>query len=113
MNCVVTISLCCAETPIRFTIPLSDQTCKEGETVSFYCEVSEGNLSSRWFKCNKEIMPSESVSILSKEKVHSLRLTGTQLSDCSDYSVVIKNITSHAKLTVQGQCSFLVSFISV
>ena len=92
-----------SEAPLEFTIPLSEQTCKEGETVTFMCEVTEENLPAQWFKAGVELKPSDVVSMVTEGKVHRLVLKDTQLDDAAEYTVVIKDLSGSAKLVVQGQ----------
>ena len=91
------------EAPLEFTIPLSEQICKEGETVTFFCEVTESSVPAKWFKNGVELQPSEAVSIEMEGKVHRLVLKEAQLDDTAEYTVVIKDKSSSAKLTVQGE----------
>ena len=91
------------EAPLEFTIPLSEQICKEGETVTFLCEVTEANVPAKWFKNGIELQPSEAVSMEMEGKVHRLVLKEAQLDDTAEYTVVIKDKSSSAKLTVQGE----------
>ena len=91
------------EAPLEFTIPLSEQICKEGETVTFFCEVTESSVPAKWFKNGVELQPSDAVSIEMEGKVHRLVLKEAQLDDTAEYTVVIKDKSSSAKLTVQGE----------
>ena len=58
----------------------------------------------KWFKNGVELQPSDVVAIEMEGKVHHLVLKDTQVDDSAEYTVVIKDKSSSAKLTVEGQC---------
>lgn len=98
------ISLCTVEAPLEFTIPLTEQTCKEGETVTFNCEVSESNIHATWFKYDQELLPSDDVIMKIDGKTHTLTLKNTPLDAAAEYTIRVKGKESSAKLNVQGEC---------
>ncbi|KAH9498303.1 hypothetical protein Btru_006488 [Bulinus truncatus] len=89
------------EAPLEFTIPLSEQTCKEGETVTFTCEVSEANLPATWFKNGKELLLSDLVIASVDNKTHTLTLKNTPLDAAAEYTIRIKDKESSARLNVE------------
>lgn len=91
------------EAPLEFTIPLTDQTCKEGETVIFRCEVSESNLPARWLKNGKDLVLSDLVIASVEGRTHTLTLKDTPLDADAEYTIQIKDAKSSAKLNVQGK----------
>lgn len=67
------------------------------------CEVTETNVPAKWFKNGMELQPSETMSMEMDGKVHRLVLRDTHMEDTAEYTVIIKDKDSSAKLTVEGQ----------
>ncbi|GFS00827.1 titin [Elysia marginata] len=89
------------EAPLEFTIPLTEQTCKEGDTVTFKCEVTESDLPATWFKDGLEVILSDQVIASVDGKTHTLTIKDTPLDADAEYTVKIKDKESKAKLNVQ------------
>ena len=83
-------------------MPLKPQTCKEGETVTFTCEVTQDGVPATWFKDGVEIAPSDLVVASVDGKVHTLTLRNTSPDQAAQYTVKMKGKESSAPLTVQG-----------
>ena len=91
------------EAPLEFTVPLKPQTCKEGETMTFKCEVSEVDLPATWLKDGQELTLSDSVIAEVIGKTHTLTLKDLTKDDTAEYTIKIKDsFESHATLTVEG-----------
>ncbi|GFO38541.1 titin, partial [Plakobranchus ocellatus] len=89
------------EAPLEFTIPLTEQTCKEGETVTFKCEVTESDLPATWFKDGQELTLSDQVIATVDGKTHTLTIKDAPLDAAAEYTVKIKDKESKARLNVQ------------
>ena len=90
------------ESPLEFTVPLKPQTCKEGESVTFTCEVSEAELPATWFKNGVELTLSDFVVAHVDGKTHTLTLKDTNPDASAEYTVKVKGQESSAHLNVQG-----------
>lgn len=75
---------------------------KESETVSFICELTKPNVKVRWMKGGKEVKSSKRIEILTDKYVQKLVIHDVTLKDKAEYSCVIGNKFSKAKLTVEG-----------
>ncbi|RUS90389.1 hypothetical protein EGW08_001884 [Elysia chlorotica] len=89
------------EAPLEFTIPLTEQTCKEGDTVIFKCEVTESDLPATWFKDGVEVSLSDLVIASVDGKTHTLTIKDAPLDADAEYTVKIKDKESKARLHVQ------------
>ena len=92
-----------SEAPLEFTIPLTEQTCNEGETVTFKCEVTESDLPATWFKDGIEVNLSDQIIASVDGKTHTLIIKDTPLDAEAEYTIKIKDKESKAKLNVQGK----------
>lgn len=90
------------EAPLEFTIPLGAQTCKEGETVTFVCEVTEVDQPAKWMKNGIELKPSDKIKMEVDGKIHRLIISPAELDDQSEYTIMIRSAQSTAPLTVEG-----------
>ncbi|XP_046554801.1 titin-like [Haliotis rubra] len=89
------------EAPLEFTIPLGAQTCMEGETVTFVCEVTEADQPAKWMKNGMELKPSDKIKMEVDGKIHRLIISPAELDDQSEYTIMIRSAQSTAPLTVE------------
>ena len=90
------------EAPLEFTVPLKPQTCKEGETVTFKCEVTEANLPATWLINGQEVTLSDVVVAEVDGKMHTLTLKDAPRDASAEYTIKIKDQESSAPLVVEG-----------
>ena len=94
------------EAPAEFLKPLTDQKVKEFESATFTCEVSKSGLEVKWFRKGEKLEITKTIDIVSRDKRHTLTIRDCQLSDQSDYTIVVEEgVESTAKLIVEGKQS--------
>ena len=91
-----------AEFSAEFTVPLSDATCREEESVTLECEVSLPDTAVVWLKNGEEIKPDDRVDIVVEGTVHRMTIKKSYVEDSAEYTVVLKDEESSAKLVVEG-----------
>ena len=85
-----------------FTVPLSDQTCKETQDAIFECEVSKPNKPVTWYCYGKKIKPSDKYEIVVDGTVHRLIVHDAELTDKAKFSAKVEKDETSATLTVDG-----------
>ena len=92
-----------SEKPLQFLIPLEEQTCSEGEIVTFICDVSRDNQIARWFRDGKEVVPSDKYETTVDGKTHTLTINDATLDDRAEYTVKVGDLESTGPLFVDGK----------
>lgn len=88
---------------MEFTAELAEQRVEEHKAAYFTCTVSKDDITVTWLKNGKNITPDEKHVILDDGCVHTLIINNTDMSDVAEYTVVIGDKTSSAKLHLDGE----------
>ncbi len=89
---------------MTFTSPLKDITTSEGETVTLECELSKAGQPVEWLRNGKKIPKSDkNVTISAEGPKHSLTLKDVKVDDSAEFTAKVGDVSTAAKLTVQGQ----------
>jgi len=99
---------CNTEEAIVFTKELSDiKVTRLPSTVNFECELNRPNVQVTWYKDDQPLRRSQRLNIEVEGRVHRLTIKNVDSADEAVYSVVVKNVRSAAKLSVQCECFVL------
>ena len=105
---------CAAEESIVFTKELSDvRVTRLPSTVSFECELNRPNVQVTWYKDDQPLRRSQRLTLEVEGRVHRLTLKNVEAADEAVYSVVVKNVRSAAKLSVQCEWFFCLLLLSL
>lgn len=96
------------ELPPEILTKLEDLTIAQGEKATFEIELTKGDALVRWFKDDEEIQFSDHVQLRIDGKKQRLKIYDALLEDAGEYSCIVGDLTSTAKLTVEEP---LVEFI--
>lgn len=91
------------EPPLKITKPLQKKEIPEKEPLTLTCEVSKPGVMGKWFKDNKEVMPSEHVKVIDDENVHKLEILDATLADSGTYKCKLEDKETTCKVIVKGQ----------
>ena len=86
-----------------FTLPLTNATVQEGQSVTLTCETNKPSKQVTWLKNKKKIVPSETSKTVDKGVLHSLTLTNVTLAESAEYMAKIGDVTTSAVVTVEGK----------
>ena len=89
--------------PVEIVAELTEQHVEEHKASYFTCEVNKPDVSVTWFKNDKEIVPSQKHQLLDEGTTHKLIIIDTDKSDVGEYSVVVCDKKSSAKLHLDGK----------
>ncbi|GAB1597543.1 obscurin-like [Argonauta hians] len=81
---------------------LANLNVQEGEMASFICELTKPDVKVRWMKGGKEIKSSKRIEIVTDKHIQELVIHEATLKDKAEYSCVIGNNFSKAKLSVEA-----------
>ena len=99
-----TFTLLISVEAIIFMTPLQDVDLEQvGLKAVFECEISKAGLKPEWFKGDKPIRRSEKYDKTSDNGKHALIIEESQAEDEGPYTVKFEDVTSTAKLTINGQ----------
>ncbi|XP_029944787.1 myosin binding protein Ca isoform X1 [Salarias fasciatus] len=86
--------------PLEILQNLSDVSAEAGEQAVFKCEVSDENVTGKWFKDGVEVVPSDRIKISHIGRVHKLTIDDVVPSDDGEYTFVPDKypVTLSAKL---------------
>ena len=88
---------------MEFTKPLSDQTVTEFETATFECEANKTKVKVTWLKDGIALTSSsDRCDMKTRDRRHVMTLSRCELSDASEICVKVDDVTSAAKLIVNG-----------
>ena len=96
-------NFCIPEVPVEIVAELTEQHVEEHKASYFTCEVNKDDVTVTWFKNDKEIVPSEKHQFRDEGKSHTLIIVDTDKSDVGEYSVVVSDKKSSAKLHLDGE----------
>ena len=89
---------------VEFRRPLADvKVTKLPGSITLECEVSKSRLQPQWLKDDKPIRPSKKYDIVSDGCTHKLVIRDVDGMDEGDYKVMLKNSSSSANLSIQGE----------
>ena len=71
--------------------------------VTFECEVSKPHLPSQWFKDDAPIRRGDRLAMETESRIHRLIIKDVEGVDEADYSVLVKNSSSKANLSICGK----------
>lgn len=91
------------EPPLKITKPLEKKEVPEKEPLTLTCEVSKPGVMGKWFKDNKEVLPSENIKIIDDENVHKLEILDATLADSGNYKCKLEDKETTCKVAVKGQ----------
>lgn len=84
--------------------PLEDQEVREiPGTAVFECEISKANMKAEWQRAGKVISAGDKYEMSVEGGVHKLIVHNVDDLDEDNYTVVIRDVQSTAKLTVIGE----------
>jgi hypothetical protein len=95
--------------PVKFILPLIDQIGLENEQTTFHCAISKNKMKKtgkiavvKWFKGEREIRESSKYLVTNLETTHKLTIKNLDFLDIAEYSAVVLNEKTSAKLDVNG-----------
>ena len=100
MSCII------AKKP-EFTKKLTNQKATEKQTATFVCEMSQENLKPIWMKGGQKLTTDKKYEIVIDKKVHKLIIHNVTLQDKAEYSCILGETSTWAKLNVEGKCEFI------
>ena len=98
------------EVPVEIVAELTEQHVEEHKASYFTCEVNKDDVTVTWFKNDKEIIPSEKHQCRDDGTSHTLIILDTDQSDVAEYSVVVSDKKSSAKLHLDGMYRYCDTF---
>ena len=92
---------------ISITKELKDVVVKElNVSATFECEFSKVGLKVEWTKGEKTIKASDKYEITSDEVTYRLVINDCTAEDVAEYKASFQNLTTSAKLKMQGNCTY-------
>ena len=95
-----------SEVPVEIVAELTEQHVEEHKASYFTCETNKEDVTVTWFKNNTEIIPSDKHQFRNEGTTHSLIIMDTDKSDVAEYSVVVSDKKSSAKLHLDGKWQY-------
>lgn len=87
----------------EFIKPLTEVKVKEQETATFMCETSVECLDPVWLKDGNLIFENERTKFVTEQNRYKLIISEVKLEDRGEYSCLIDQISTSAKLHVEGK----------
>ncbi len=98
------------ELPVRFVKPVRDQKAAEEQTATFDCEVSKAVWKKtglpvvvKWMRGERELRENMKYTLRKDEVRHSLLVKEVDFDDAAEYTAVVVNEKTSAKLEVTGK----------
>ena len=92
-----------AEVAIEVTIPLSDIETVEHKTVTFECELNKPNKEVTWYKDGTALSVADAhYKITTEDFKYTLTVVDCNLDDGAEYTMKIGDVSTSAKLIVEG-----------
>lgn len=91
------------DTPVEFLAKLTEQYVEEDHECVFTCVVDREDVTVDWFHNDTPLLPSDKHVIKDEKKTHSLVIKNSDYSDIGDYTVVVGDSRSSAKLHLSGK----------
>lgn len=88
-----------------FTKKLTDVKVKIGETAMFMCETKQEYVDVIWKKDGQVLKSDNRIDIIADKRVHKLIIHEATAQDRGIYSCTVRNISTTAKLIVEGKTS--------
>jgi rRNA maturation protein Nop10 len=95
------------ELPVRFVKPLRDQKCAAEQTATFECELSKATWKKtghpvvvKWMRGERELRENIKYTVRKDDVRHSLLVKDVELDDQTEYTAVVVNERTSAKLEV-------------
>ena len=82
---------------------MADLKKKIKEKATFECELNKENVKVIWKKNGKELKSEKNVKIVADKKSHQLIIEDATLEDAGEYSCSIGDVSTSAKLAVEGE----------
>lgn len=92
---------------------LEETRVEEHKMAYFSCEVNKENVSVKWYKNGRLIAPSDKHQLLDEGRKHTLIINDAEKTDATEYSVVVGDKKSSAKLYLDGTCIRLLLILLV
>jgi hypothetical protein len=103
--------------PVKFIKPLINQTGIEEQQATFECEISKAKWKKRgtdvivkWYKGDRELRDTIKYNVKRNGVHHSLTIKELEFDDISQYSAVVAEEKTSAKLEIQGKYLILKLF---
>ena len=91
-----------SDVPLTFTMPLKDTQVEESEDATFNCTLNKPDQTAAWSKDGQEVTADSHFVINSEDCSHMLTVKASSKDDEAEYTVKCGDVTSSAKLTVEG-----------
>ncbi len=99
---------------MKFAKLLMNQTGIEDQTATLECEISKAKWKKKgtdvivkWFKGDRELRDTSKYSIRRNGVIHSLTIKDLEFDDASQYSAVVSEEKTTARLEIQGNFYFI------
>ncbi|KAK3082923.1 hypothetical protein FSP39_009100 [Pinctada imbricata] len=89
------------EVPVEFTATLAEQYVDEHKSCVFTCELNKEDVDVTWYKNAQTIEPSDKYNVSHTDKTHTLTINDIDKDDIAEYTVVIGDKKSSAKLHLE------------
>lgn len=96
-----TADLSVIELPPEIITKMTDQTIAKGETAVFEVELTKGDALVQWFKNGQDLILSDHVELTINGKRQILTIHDATLDDDAEYTCIVGNQESTARLTVE------------
>lgn len=93
------------EKPLEFVKPLKDIEVTEGQDIVLECVVSKEGLKASWQKNGKALPVDNRIKVTADKDTHRLAITSAMVEDKAEYTVMVADKSSTAKVFVEGQHS--------
>jgi hypothetical protein len=93
------------EVPVEFQAELSEVHTEEHKMAFFKCEVNKDDLSVMWLKDQAPLTASNKHIMEQEGRAHTLIIKDVDKSDVAEYSVVVGDRQSSARLHLDGESS--------
>lgn len=92
-----------SDTPVEFLAKLTEQFVEEDQQCVFTCVVDREDVTVDWFHNDLPLLPSDKHVVKDEKKMHTLVIKNTDHSDIGEYTVVVGDSRSSAKLNLDGK----------
>lgn len=94
------------DTPVEFLAKLTEQFVEENQECIFTCVVDREDVTVDWFHNDAPLLPSDKHVLIDEKKTHTLVIKNSDHSDIGEYTVVVGDSRSSAKLNLDGKFSW-------
>ena len=103
LTCFACTLLLLTDTPVEFLAKLTEQYVEETQECIFTCVVDREDVTVDWFHNDTPLLPSDKHVLKDEKKTHTLVIKNTDHSDIGEYTVVVGDSRSSAKLNLDGK----------